>query len=173
MASSIKSFTGSNIIEVSEEKAIAAAENYDDEDILSENVSTGTAWNFDEIVRHDGGIGKIVKAIISIETTDLVPALTLYLFNITPTGETDDNKANDNPVLGDKEEYQGRIDWSAMDNSGGISEAQVIFNPPLPFACASADDSLFGILVTNTAFTNEAAGMKCLIKLMVSETIDT
>jgi len=173
MASAKKVFAGSNIVEIREEKALAAAGNYDDEDVLSEHVTTGTAWNFDEILSINGGIGEIVKADISIETTDLIPALTLHLFNITPTGNQDDNVANDNPNAADKEEYQGNILFPAMDNNGGISYAQVIFETPLIFGLASGDDSLFGTLVTNTAFTNEAADMKCLIKLLVREKIDT
>jgi len=173
MASTLKIFAGSNIKEVSEEKALAAAGNYADEDVLSEHVTTGTAWNFDEISSLDGGVVWLHKSIITIETSDLAWILNLHLFNITPTGETNDNVANDNPVLADKEEYQGFMAFPAMTNEGGISQTQVIHNPPIPLACAVGDDSIFGILSTGSAETGEAADMKCLIKLMVSERIDT
>jgi len=172
MASTLKVFAGSNIKEVSQDVTLAAAGNYDDEDVLSESASAGTAWNFDEISSLDGGVVYLEKAVITIETTDIIAALTLHLFNITPTGETNDRVANDNPNAADKEEYQGAIEWPAMDNNGGISTAVVVFDPPMPLGLAKGDDSIFGVLVTNTAFTNEAAAMKCLIKLMVREKID-
>ena len=166
-------FAGSNIVEVSVEKALAAAGNYTDEDVLSESTSAGTHWDFADIASQNGRVVWLHKSIVTIETTDLVPVLTLHLFNIAPTGTLNDNVANVNPNASDKEEYQGRVTFAAMTNEGGISEAQVIHNPPIPLGCASGDTSIYGVLTTGTAFTNEAAGMKCLIKLMVSETIDT
>ena len=173
MVSTKKVFAASNMIEISEEKALAAAENYADEDILSESASAGTAWNFDKIASQNGRVVWLHKSIITIETSGLAWVLNLHLFNITPTGAVNDNVANDNPVAADKEEYQGVIVFPAMSNEGGISQTQVIHNPPIPLACASGDDSIFAILSTGTAETGEAADMKCLIKLMVKESIDT
>ena len=166
-------FAGSNMVEVSVEKALAAAENYADEDVLSESTSSGTHWDFADIASQNGRVVWLHKSIVTIETTDLVPVLTLHLFNIAPTGTLNDNVANVNPNAADKEEYQGRVTFAAMSNEGGISEAQVIHNPPIPLGCASGDTSIYGVLTTGTAFANEAATMKCLIKLMVREAIDT
>ena len=166
-------FAGSNMVEVSVEKELAAAGNYTDEDVLSESTSAGTHWDFADIASQNGRVVWLHKSIVTIETTDLVPVLTLHLFNIAPTGTLNDNVANVNPNASDKEEYQGRVTFAAMTNEGGISEAQVIHNPPIPLGCAQGDTSIYGVLTTGTSFTNEAAGMKCLIKLMVRETIDT
>ena len=165
-------FSGSNMIEVTTEKALAAAANYADEDVLSESATTGTAWTFSNVGSENGRVVFLHKSIISIETTDLTPVLNLFLFNITPTGTTNDNVPNNNPILGDKEELQCQIAFPAMTNEGGISYAQVIHNPPIPIGLATGDKDLYGILTTGSAITNEAAGMPCLIKLMFRESID-
>jgi hypothetical protein len=173
MASTKKTFAASNMIEISEEKTLVAGGNYADEDILSEGTGTdGVAWNFANIASQVGRVIWLHKSIVTIETSDLVPVLSLHLFNITPTGTTADNVANNNPIAADKEEYQGIVVFPAMSNEGGISQAQVIHNPPIPLACAEGDTDIYGILSTGTSITNEAAGMKCLIKLMVREIID-
>ena len=62
-------------------------------DVVSENATTGTDWDFDF-----GGTGYITKAIITIATTTLTERLALFLFSKPPTGEVNDNVASDSPV---------------------------------------------------------------------------
>lgn len=154
---------------VSVTKAIAAAENYAAEDVLCENVTTGVAWTFAEIALVNGGGGYIVKAHALWETTALTPRLTLYLFNAAPTTELDDNKANAAPAYADLSQYVGKIDFPAMEDLGGMSEAiatpSTTGNLPLAFECASAADDLIGILVTRDDITGEQDGESMTIRL--------
>jgi len=159
--------------EVAVEKAIAAAGNYAAEDVISESASAGTAWTFAGLGRANGAYGYITKAKIEWETTALTPRLTLYLFNAAPTTELDDNKANAAPAWADRTQYVGKIDFPALEDLGGVSEAVVTpsttGNLPLAFKCASDADDLIGILVTRDAITGEAAGESIRITLTVEQ----
>ncbi len=156
-------------INVSTTKALAAAENYTAEDVMCENASTGTVWTFDAIVIGNGRSGYIVKAHALWETTALTPRLTFYLFNAPPTTELDDNKANAAPAYADLAQYVGKIDFPAMEDLGGMSEAiatpSTYGNLPLGFECAATDDALYGILVTRDGITGEVAGASLTIRL--------
>lgn len=159
---------------VSVTKALAAAANYAAEDVLSESTSAGTVWTFSAISRVNGAYGAIVKAVASLETTALSPRLTLYLFNAAPgTAELDDNKANTVVANADISKYVGRIDFPALEDLGGNSEAIVtpstIGNLPLAFQCASSADDLIGICVTRDAITGEAATDDLTINLTVEQ----
>lgn len=146
---------------VSVTKALAAAGDYTAEDVMCENATTGVAWTFAAIARANGCSGCIVKAHALWETTGLTPRLTLYLFNAAPTTELDDNKANVAPAYADLSQYVGKIDFPAMEDLGGMSEAiatpSTTGNLPLAFECASDADDLIGILVTRDAITGEQA----------------
>ena len=147
---------------VSVTKALAAAENYAANDVLSEHVSTGTVWLFENVLPNNGDRGYLVKAHISSETAVLVVSLTLFLFNASPTSAVNDNVANTALLHADLSQYQGRIDFPALSNTGaGDAEAMATpstsGNLPMPVECASDANDLIGILVTNDAFTNEVA----------------
>lgn len=154
---------------VSVTKAIAAAGDYAAEDVLCESATTGVVWTFAAIARNNGGSGYIIKAHALWETTGLTPRLTLYLFNAAPSTELDDNKANVAPAYADLSQYVGKIDFPAMEDLGGMSEAiatpSTTGNLPLAFECASDADDLIGILVTRDAITGEAAGESLTIRL--------
>ena len=156
-------------LKVSVTKAIAAAGNYAAEDVICEDATTGTVWTFDKIVYANGRAGYIVKAHALWETTGLTPRLTLYLFNAAPTTELDDNKANAAPAYADLAQYVGKIDFLALEDLGGMSEAvatpSTYGNLPLGFECATADDALYGILVTRDAITGEVATNSLTIRL--------
>ncbi len=140
-------------------KALAAAGNYGAEDVLSESATVGTVWTFDPMVTSEGASGVIVKAQAIWETTALTPALTIFLFNRTPTSAVNDNVANTALLHADLANYVGRIDFPALADIGGDSEAIVTGsgNLPLPFSTVAGDRSLYGIVVTNDAITGEAA----------------
>ena len=158
---------------VSVTKALAAAEDYAAEDVMCENATTGVAWTFASIARANGAKGYITKAHAMWETTALTPRLTLYLFNAAPTTELDDNKANAAPAFADLAQYVGKIDFPAMEDLGGMSEAvatpSTYGNLPLEFECASDADDLIGILVTRDAITGEAAGESMTVRLTVEQ----
>lgn len=148
-------------------KAIAAAENYAAEDVISESTSAGTAWEWDLALSNGGG-GFIVAAISSWETTALTPRLRLLLFDTTPTGVVNDNVANDNPNEADVNSgaYLGFIDFPELTDLGGVSSEQVL-DKYLPYVCASSDTKLYGIVVTRDAITGEAATDNMHITLQV------
>lgn len=151
-----------SIYEVLVTKALAANTNYAAEDILSESTSAGTAWTFAAVAERNGGSGYIVKAVVSCETTALTPRLSLFLYTSTPTSADNDNAAHDGVKNADIAKFVGRIDFPAMEDLGGNSEAVATPSTPnsgLPmvFTCASTADDLIGILVTRDAITGETA----------------
>ena len=158
---------------ISVTKAVAAAENYAAEDIISENVSTGTVWTWAAIFRENGVGGYLTQAIVSCETTALTHRLALYLFNAATTSEVDDNKVNDAVLNADISQYVGRIDFPALEDLGGNSEAvansNTISNMPLWVDAASDADDLIGILVTRDAITGETVDDDYTIKLTLEQ----
>jgi hypothetical protein len=165
---------GKRLVTVSVTKALESASAYAAEDVLSESDTpdAGTAWTFSAIAKVNGGTGYIEKAQAICETTAITPRLCLYLFNATPTSELDDNAANTALLHADLSKYVGRIDFPALSDFGGDSEAVVVPSSygslPLAFECASGADDLYGILVTRDAFTNTATN-DMTIKLTVMQ----
>ena len=158
-----------SLITKSVTKALVAAANYADEDVLSESVTVGTAWVFDGVVTSKGASAKIVKAQAIWETTALTPSLTLYLFKAIPTSNLNDNLANTALLHADLANYLGKIDFPAMADEGGDSESIVVDtgNLPLPFSVATGDDALYGVLVLGAAVTGEAAGEDMTVVLTI------
>ncbi len=158
---------------VSVTKACAAAGDYAAEDVLSESAAAGTAWTFAAVARENGASGYVVKAHVICETTALTPRLRLFLFNAAPTCNLNDNVANDALVHADEANYVGYIDFPAMNDVGGDSEAiatpSTSGNLPLAFTCATAADDLIGVLVTRDAITGETATDDYIIKLTVEQ----
>jgi hypothetical protein len=158
---------------VSVTKALAAAGDYAAEDVLSESAIAGTAWTFTAVARANGASGYITKAHVICETTGLTPRLTLFLFKATPTSNLNDNVANTALLHADLANYIGKIDFPAMEDLGGDSEAvatpSTYGNLPLAFTCASGADDLYGILVTRDAITGESAGDDMTVRLTVEQ----
>ena len=165
---------GKGLIDVSVTKALAAAGDYAAGDVLSESVSTGTAWTFSGVVKQNGCSGEITKAQAICETTALTPRLTLYLFTATPTAQLNDNAANTALLHADLANYVGKIDFVAMEDLGGDSETiatpSTLGNLPLSFTCASDANDLYGILVTRDAITGESAGDDMTVNLTIEQT---
>ena len=150
----------------------ASGGSYTAEDVVSDDdtASGGTAITFDGIASKLGGAGYITNASILCSTTGLAWRLTLYLFRVTPTsGELDDNADNTSVHTTDRPNYIGKIDFPAMGDLGGNSETDAtpstVGNLPISFNCASGDDALYGILVTNDAETSQATSMTIVISL--------
>lgn len=153
-------------------KELAATEAYAAEDVLSESESAGAIWTFAAIAELNGASGYVTKAHAICETTNVTPRLTLFLFTATPTGELNDNSANEALTHADLANYVGKIDFPAMEDLGGDSEAvatsSTIGNLPLAFTCASNADDLIGILVTRDIVTI-TAGNEMTIRLTVEQ----
>ena len=158
---------------VSVTKAIAAAGNYDIEDVLSESTTHGTAWEFSAIARKNGGKGYIIKAQVICKTTAQTPRLTLYLFKAVPTSNLKDNIANTGPINADRANYVGPIDFPGMQDLGGVSDTiatpNTYGNLPIEFECAANSNKLYGILVTRDAITGEVAEDEYTIRLTAEQ----
>lgn len=144
---------------------------YTNEDVISEDGSSGTAWTFDAVVPSTGGGGKIVKAVVLCDDTNITPTLTMYLTNVTPLGNLNDNGANTNPVYATEgDNYQGRLDWAALQDLGGPSDAVLVeadTKLPLPFVCVAGDDAIYGVLVIRTGAYTPTSGAKFRVTLTI------
>ena len=159
-------------IEVSVEKTRPSNTTaYTAEDVFSEDASSGTAWTFDAVVPDAGAGGQIVKAMVACDDTNIVPVMTMYLTNVTPLGNLNDNGANTNPVYATEvDNYQGRLDWPAMEDLGGMSEAVLSSADtklPLHFTTASGDDALYGVLVVRDAAHTPTIAAKMTVTLTI------
>lgn len=138
-------------------KELAAAEAYAAEDVLAESVDAGTVWTFTEIFRGNNLGGYITKAQAICERTNVTPRLTLYLFNATPNCNLHDNVANTALAHADESQFVGKIDFPALEDLGGDSEAvatpSTVGNLPLWVDAATNADDLIGVLVTRDALT--------------------
>ena len=167
---------GGRTATVSVLRTLAAAGNYDAEDVMSDDADNGegTAITFTGVGRTKGTAGKIVQASILCSTTALTPRLTLYLFSSTPTCELDDQAANTAVLAADQAKFVGQIDFPAMSDlgtgmSGTISTMSTWGNLPIYFVCEEDSANLYGVLVTRDAITGEAANMTVRINLTAVE----
>ena len=163
---------GDRTITVSLLRTLASAGDYAAGDVMSDSATggAGTAMSFTGIAKTKGAGGYITKASILCSTTALTPKLTLFLFNAVPTCELDDNAANTAVVAADQASYVGHIDFPAMEDIGtGMSQTlatpSTYGNLPLAFNCAYNSNILYGVIVTRTAITGEAASMTLRINL--------
>jgi hypothetical protein len=151
-------------------KSLAAAGNYAAEDVMCENATTGQPWLFPNMALKPGGWGRIIQAQAFWETTALTPKITIYLYNKLPTCELRDNVLNTGPLAADLPFYRGRIDLTALEDLGGMSETIITpstyGNAPLYYQCANTSNYLYGVVVLRDAVTDEAAGAKMHIRLV-------
>ena len=154
-------------------KRLAAAGDYAAEDVLSESATVGPAFNFTNVVSKNGGVGQILEAQVFIQTTALTPRLSLYLFSDTPTSALNDNAANTAILLADLPIYLARIDFTALEDLGGVSQAIITQstygNLPVRFKCLDNTRSIRGILATRDAITGETANDRCEIRLRIKD----
>lgn len=114
----------------------------------------GGLLTFANAARLSGGSGLVQAITVMCKTPALVPALDLYLFNQTFTA-TSDNAAFA-PSDGDMANCIGVIPISAWAAETASSLNSIATRFPLAFPFLLTGTSLFGQLVTRTAFT--AAG---------------
>lgn len=143
----------------------AAAGNYDAADIVAQSATNdaGVALEFLNMAPAAGRPGTIYAAKVTCSEDSVVWRLRLHLFahtsaaNADWSSELDDNaaKAFDND---ERTKYQGYIDFPAMIDLGEFSFAQST-GLSLGYKCADGETSLFGVVETLDAETNETAGM--------------
>jgi hypothetical protein len=135
-------------------------------------------WIFDirdEITNFPiGGAIWIVGASLFNETVNQAVQYDFLLFNAVPTGELRDNFPNTNPLKGDIGSYSApRITFPTSVANGATvatttgATPSTVGNLPKVFRCAANDTKIYGVLVTNTAYT-QTAGDKIRIKLHVT-----
>ena len=148
-------------------KGLAAAANYEAEDVMSEATAASTFWHFP----HIGLNGYIVKAQCLNETTALTPRVTVFLYRRPPTVQLLDGVANTGPSLDDLSFYEGKLDFMAWEDLGGVSESLITPSTVgnLPIAYTTDTGRFIAIVVTRDAITGEAAGMKLMIKITVEQ----
>ncbi len=160
------------IVPISVVKALAAAADYEADDVMSESATVGTAWNFPNVVGKVGASASIIQAIISLETPTLTPAITLFLFNVVPTSVLNDGIENTAVLEADLANYIGSIDFPALETIGALGNSSAIVtnadggNLPSHFKCAVADVDLYGIAVTRDIEAGEAAGENLTITIV-------
>jgi len=119
------------------------------------------AWEFD-VARIAGGYGEIIGAILINETENQAVQYDLILFNATPTGELRDNAANDNPLKADRSKWIGTIPFPFSIARGATVATTAQATPstsgrlPMAFKCAAGVTKIYGVLVTNTIYTQDA-----------------
>lgn len=126
-------------------------------------VTNAITWDFElaGIIR-EGGSAWLVGARLFNETENQAVQYDLLFFNATPTGDLRDNAANDNPLKGDKAKYLGKIEFPSSVAKGASVATTTQATPstlgrlPMPIKCAAGDTKLYGVLVTNTAYTQTA-----------------
>ncbi len=161
MPTPFKILEGRRLNKISVTKALIGGA-YGAKDVLSESTTNnvGTCWTFSDVTSRLNGTGFVVRAQLISETTAITPRCTLLLFSAVPTCELDDNAASNALKHADLANYVGRIDFPAMEDLGGDSMAlctpSTQGNLPLAFQAATADDSLYGVLVTRDVFTQGA-----------------
>ncbi len=113
------------------------------------------------------GVVGIVAVILGFflffnETENQAVRYELLLFTTAPTGALNDNAPNDNPLLGEIEEYRGRISFPQSRADGATVATTTLASPsttgglPLFYKCSSSDVALFGVLITLDAYTQTA-----------------
>ena len=150
--------------EVRVTKLIVTGGAYGANDVISE-VTTNAAstdWDFAGVANATGGYFVIDTAMVISQTPNIAPRFSLILFNAPPTGELDDNAANNSPVDADLAKVLPPIDFSALNpvgtsaNSTVVASASTVGNVPILGKCAVGSTTIYGIMTTRDIFTQTA-----------------
>jgi len=119
-------------------------------------------WLFTGMAKAAGGYGVIVGATLLNETENQAVQYVLKLFNTTPTGEKRDNYPDTNPLAADISKWIGNIAFPSTVAGGATmatftqASPSTVGNLPLSYKCAAASTTISGVLVTKTAYTQDA-----------------
>lgn len=145
---------------------IAAAGDYGANDVLSQAVADGTGlpFVFAGASRAAGNGGWITRCKLDLSVDALVWRPRVHFFNAAPTTTEMDDNAVFNLTAADRLKYIGFLDLPALADFGAIS-VSLNATDRLPYTCAAT--SLYAILQTLDAFTNEAAAMTAMLEIQV------
>ena len=132
-------------------------------DVININncTTTSVAIQFANVVRNNGGYGRIIGASIIDETENVSPRIQVQLYTAEPTCANEDEATNTGPIKADRSTWIGNIDFPALNavSASIASYAQVststVGNLPLTFKCGAASTTLYSIWVAVDAFTHE------------------
>lgn len=153
------------LIRSSHSKVVAAAGNYDANDVVSDSATeaSATPWLFRDMAVGDNRPGGIYAATLTCSEDDISGSrFRLFLFDKPPAAATvlGDNLAM-NVAPEDRIGYQTHIDFPAAIDVGGFSLSQSV---GVQYGYFTADH-LWGILQILDAETDESAGMSISITL--------
>jgi len=119
------------------------------DDVVSENGSSGTDWDFKM-----GGTGYITRAVIASATNAITPRGVLQLYTKPPTCTKNDNAASNGPVTADIPYLVGTVAFPAMSDDGtghsySVATPSTSGNLPLAFDTPM----LYGVLITKDTAT--------------------
>jgi len=122
-------------------------------DVLAESTSAATVWTFSDTVRGSGLGGTIQSAeLIDSAAAATKPELELWLFDASLTTQNDN--AAWNPSDTEMKACIGMILFPAGGfMTAGANGMIMASNLVLPFQCAAASSTLYGILVVRNAYT--------------------
>jgi len=145
-----------SLIEVADEKIVVCSGAYDAGDVVSESTTAGTPWLFRNVVRENGGAGRIHDALVLAQTTAIASVFSMFLHKARPTCALNDDAANTAFILADKDIAVVRIDFTACDDVGtGMSESTATPSTygklPKTFVCNPHSRDLYGVMAIHNA----------------------
>jgi hypothetical protein len=157
--------------------AAAAAGNYADNDVISNDAGAGLGdpMEFRFAVGRTGGAAKLVSATLQCNEDSLLATSELFLFSQAPTTATemDDNAAWGGVAAAELPYFLGSFTFAALADIGAGSFATpATLTPAAPMLIRAEATSIFGILVLRDAEINETAGMTVTVTLFVDPESD-
>ncbi len=122
--------------------------------------TTAVAIQFANVVRNNGGYGRIIGASIIDETENVSPRIQVQLYTAEPTCVNEDEATNTGVIKADRSIWIGNLDFPALNavSASIASYAQIspstVGNLPLTFKCGAASTTLYAIYVAVDAFTH-------------------
>ncbi len=117
-------------------------------DVISENASTGTDWDFDFGEDFANG-GYITKCILTIATHALTERTLLWLYSQPPVGVVNDNVASTHPLPADELNLEGWIEIPALFDTSAAGTSYAMCTPSTVgnLAVSFSTSKLFGVLL--------------------------
>ncbi len=139
------------LVSISDEKILIADGDYVADDVVSESITVGTPWLFQNVARVPGGSGYIMDSVLLAQTTNIAGWFSLYLFTRRPTCELSDGIPNTAVLAADRKYFVKRIDFPACSDLGTGSPdtdatPSTVGGLPKSFVCEKGSRDLWGVL---------------------------
>ncbi len=166
------------LVKVTAQLTLAAAGNYEANDVLSNSTSVGVPFVFKDVAKVAGGGGYIVRAKLTLSKaggiTAITPQCTLQLYTKTPTCNLNDAAINTGVLAADVPFHIGDIEFPALANIGGSPSSERVPSTwgklPKAFVCNAKLKSIYGVLVILAAETSETSATIATIDLYIEQT---